>query len=84
MKTEAVKTNDLYSTNDLVTAVTLSLFFPIDAIDKTDKHRVVFYFRRVDNFDATLERFWRKQLFVEPMDFANQLKSIKTRIYWEK
>ncbi len=84
MKTETIKVSELFSTTDLTTAVTLSLFFPIEAIDKTNPHNATFLFKRVDNFDQVLQAFWRLQLSVEPQAFANQLKAIKTRLYWEK
>lgn len=84
MKTETIKISELYSTTDLTTAVTLSLFFPIEAIDKTNPRNATFLFRRVDDFDQTLEAFWRRALKVEPQAFSNQLKAIKTRLYWEK
>lgn len=84
MKTETIKTSELYTTTDLTTAVTLSLRFPIEAIDKTDPRKATFLFRRVDGFDQFLEMYWRRQLTIEPQAFAAQTKAIKTRLYWEK
>ncbi len=84
MKTEALKTSELYSTTDLTTAVTLSLFFPIEAIDKTNPNKAYFLFKRIGDFDVLLEAFWRRQLKIEPQTFAAQMKAIKTRLYWEK
>lgn len=84
MRTETIKSSELFSTTDLTTAVTLSLFFPIEAIDKTDPSKATFLFKRVDNFDQVLEAFWRRGLSVEPQAFSSQLKAIKTRLYWEK
>lgn len=84
MKTETIKTSELYSTTDLTTAVTLSLYFPIEAIDKTNPYKATFLFKRVDDFDQVLELFWSRQLKIEPQAFATQLKAIKTRLYWEK
>lgn len=84
MTIESIKTSELYSTSDLITAVTLSLFFPIEAIDKKDPRKATFFFKHSEEFDRVLESFWRKELRVEPLTFANQLKVIKTRLYWEK
>lgn len=85
MKTNTIAISELYSTTDLTTAVTLSLFFPIDVIDKTNPNRASFVFRRnVDGFDQLLEQYWRRQLTVEPQMFSAQLKAIKTRLYMGK
>lgn len=84
MKTETIKNSELYSTADLTTAVTLSLFFPIEAIDKANPKKAVFFFKRQEGLDRVLERYWRRELSVEPQAFAAQLKTIKTRLYWEK
>ncbi|KKP68175.1 MAG: hypothetical protein UR68_C0005G0031 [Candidatus Roizmanbacteria bacterium GW2011_GWA2_35_19] len=84
MKTDTIKTSELYTTTDLTTAVTLSLFFPIEAIDKTNPNKAFFLFKRTDNFDQVLETFWRRQLKIEPQAFSAQMKAIKTRLYWEK
>ncbi len=84
MKTEYIKTTELYTTTDLTTAVTLSLFFPLEAIDKTNPNKATFIFKRVEGFDQVLEQYWKRLLVIEPQAFASQLKAIKTRLYWEK
>ncbi len=84
MKTEAIKINDSYSTTDLTTAVTLSLYFPIETIDKSNPRKAIFLFRRNKEFNKTLEQYWRGELRVSPQAFAAQMKVIKTRLYWEK
>lgn len=83
MKTNTIAVSELYSTTDFTSAVTLSLFFPIEAIDKTNPYRSSFVFRRVDGFDQLLEQYWRRQLTVEPQMFAAQLKAIKTRLHMD-
>ncbi len=84
MKTDTIKISELYSTTDLTTAVTLSLFFPIETIDKTNPRKATFIFRREKGFDQVLAQYWQRKLSIEPQTFANQLKAIKTRLYWEK
>lgn len=76
-----MKTNDYIFSSDLALVATLSLWYPIDSIDKSDPSKLVFMFRREDLIDKTIESFWKKELMVEPLTFFNQLKIIKTRIY---
>lgn len=71
----------LYSTSDLVLATVVSLFYPIESIDKTDQHRVQFCFKRIPEIQPLIDQFWRKELRVEPQEFANQMKILKTRIH---
>jgi|WetSurMetagenome_2_1015567.scaffolds.fasta_scaffold67445_3 hypothetical protein len=75
--------NEFYTTADFNLAVTLSLSFPIDSIDRHDPHRVIFYFKRSDELDQHLESYWRHELRVEPQWFSGQQKAVKTRIYQE-
>jgi len=72
---------DYYQTSDLAQATTLSFYFPIKSVDKTNPKRVVFVFKRDKDLDNHIEAYWRGELKVEPQQFFNQLKTIKTRIY---
>jgi len=71
----------LHKTSDLAQATTLSLYFPIKSIDKTNPKRALFTFKRSKELDDCLNLFWCGELKVEPNQFFNQLKTIKTRIY---
>ncbi len=82
MKTEAIN-EQLYSTTDLTTAVTLSLFFPLETIDKTNPRKATFVFKRNPQLDDKLKTYWRRELLIEPQAFSNQLKALKTRLYYE-
>jgi len=73
--------HDYFTSSDLALVTTLSLWFPIDSINKTDPTKIIFLFKREDGVDKTIESFWKKELLVEPLTFFNQLKIIKTRIY---
>ena len=75
-----MKLNDYYSTPDLTLATVISLNYPIDSIEWIDKQRAVFYFLREDGLDDLVESYWRRNLQIEPIQFANQLKVLKTRI----
>ena len=75
--------NSLYQTSDLSLATTLSLSYPIEAIDKTNPHKAIFLFKRDENLDQLIESYWRGELKVRPAVFFNQLKVVKARLYGE-
>lgn len=76
-----MENENYYKTSDLALATTLSLFCPIESMDRSDPHRAFFIFKRGKDLDEIVESFWHKKLKIEPQEFFNQLKNIKTRIY---
>ena len=82
--TSELSQNDFYSTSDLALATVLSLYYPIEAIDKSDPKRASFYFKRDENLDNLLEQYWRKELKIEPQSFFQQLRIVKARLYNEE
>ncbi|HLL60640.1 MAG TPA: DUF5659 domain-containing protein [Candidatus Nitrosocosmicus sp.] len=73
--------NNYYSTSDLALAATISLFYPLESIDKTNPHKAEFLFKRDASLDQLIESYWRRELKVEPQTFFTQLKFIKNRLY---
>jgi hypothetical protein len=73
----------LFSTFDLSLATTISLFFPLEAIER-DGTRARFLFKREDGLDKIIEAYWRRDLKVEPQSYFQQLRFIKTRLYERK
>jgi len=84
MTQENLKLSDFYSTSDLSLAVTISLWFPIETIDRTNPRKAIFLFKRDEQLDELLESYWRRELKVEPQAYFNQLKAVKARLYSEK
>lgn len=76
-----LSTQNTFSTSDLALATILSLYYPIDSIDRTNPHKALFLFKREEELDGLVESYWRKQLQVEPQTYFNQLKVIKSRLY---
>jgi len=70
-----------YKTSDLGLATTLSIRFPVRAIDRNNPRKVLFIFDFTDELKDFVDKFWRNEVVVEPQTFINQLKNIKTRIY---
>ena len=73
-----------YNTSDLATATAISLFYPIDSLDKQDPRKAIFIFKKDAGFEKLLEAYWRRELKVEPQTYFNQLKAIKHRLYSER
>lgn len=85
MKQEYLNINDYYSTSDLALATTLSLFYPVEAIDRQDPHKAIFLFkRRGTDVDQLVETYWKGELKVNPAAYFQQLKIIKARLYEER
>jgi hypothetical protein len=81
MTTKISKGKNFYVTSDLALATTLSLFYPIEAIDKQSSKRAYFVFRREKGLEELIEKYWKGGLSVEPKTFFNQLRVIKARLY---
>ena len=84
-KVERLHVDDLYTTTDLALATAISLFFPIEAIDKTsNSYKAQFLFRRSKELDQLVEAVWKNELKVPPLAYFSQLKNIKARLYASK
>lgn len=69
--------------SDIALVTTISLFFPIKTIDKTDLKRVEFYFDKTPELMVFIEKYWRNEIVVNPIDYFNQIKNVKRRLYEE-
>jgi len=76
-----LKEGGFYRTSDLALATVISLFYPIEAIDKQDTRRAYFIFKREEGLDELIEKYWRGELRVEPKMFFNQIRVLKVRLY---
>lgn len=73
-----------YWTSDLAVAATISLFLPIEAVNRQNPRRTEFVFERCDKLDEILECYWRGELSIEPKQYFNQLKNLKSRLYGQE
>jgi len=81
MKQKIIKENEVFETSDLGLANTIYYFnFPIEAINRTEK-KAIFLFLRDRDLDILIQKYWKHELFVEPVAFLNCLKEVKCRIY---
>lgn len=85
MRQENLRVNDYWATSDLALATAISLFYPIEVIDRTTNPRKAqFLFKREgENLDQLIEAYWKNELKVSPLVYFNQLKIIKARLYGE-
>jgi len=82
MTTKIPKQKNIYRTSDLALAATISISYPIQAIDRvTNFSKAYFLFRRAKELEQLIEKYWRQELRVEPQAYFNQLKIIKARLY---
>ncbi len=81
MNTNYLSINDYYSSCDLALVTTLSLFFPIESVDRTRPNKSFFLFKRQEQLDQLIEQYWRGEIRVEPQAYFSQLKTIKVRLY---
>lgn len=84
MKQEYLNVNDYYSTSDLALATAISIFYPVEAIDRQNPHKAQFLFKRNPELNQLIEGYWRGELKVNPATYFNQLKIIKARLYEER
>lgn len=75
---------DFYRTADLALATTISLFYPIEVIDKQNPRKAQFLFKREAGLDELIERYWQGELKVDPQAYFNALRVVKARLYGEE
>jgi len=75
------KDQKLYTTSDLALVTTLSLWFPIETINRANPKNTQFSFKQSNKLDNFLKNYWRQELKIEPQSFYQQLRFVKSRIY---
>lgn len=73
--------NDFYKTSDLALAAVISLSIPLEAIDRAGGQKAQFIFCRTNDLDEIISQYWRGEIRVEPRQFFNAIRDIKTRLY---
>jgi hypothetical protein len=84
MTQENLSLNNYFSTPDLALAAAISLWYPVETIDRTNPSKAIFLFKRDENLDKLVENFWKQELRIEPQAYFSQLKIIKSRLYGER
>ena len=72
---------EYFSTSDLALASVLSLWFPLEGLDKQNPKRSQFLFCQKKELQDLINSYWRGELKVEPQQFFNQIRVLKARLY---
>ncbi len=78
---QVLKKKDFFRSSDLALVATLSIFYPIEGVDRQDQNRAYFLFKRNEALDNLIQGYWRGELRMEPQSYFSALRAIKTRIY---
>jgi hypothetical protein len=73
-----------YQTSDLSLATTISLFCPIEDIDRSNPRKAVFLFRKTPELEKLVDQYFRNKIKISPQTYFNQLRVIKARLYDSK
>jgi hypothetical protein len=71
----------MYHTSDLACAAAISLYVPLENVDRSDPRRAQFIFARTSRLEDIVSEFQKRQLSVEPRAYFDQIKALKTRLY---
>lgn len=84
MTTKIIKEKDFYQTADLALTAAISLFYPVESIDRQNPKKALFLFKQDKGLDELIENYWKGQIKVEPQAYFNALRIIKARLYGEE
>jgi len=73
-----------YLTSDLALATTLSLYFSIEEIDRSNPRKAVFVFKRSSKLETLVDSYFSNEFKISPQTFFNQLREVKDQLYAEK
>lgn len=78
------KNENYYRTSDMALATVLSLTHVIEDVDRRDPRRATFKFRHTADLNKVVDMYWKHELRIDPLQFFNQLKLLKSRLYGEE
>jgi hypothetical protein len=81
MAPELLSENTQFRSADLALASALSLFYPLEAIDRENPRKAQFVFRRDAGLDELIQSYWRRELKVDPQAYFDAMRIIKGRLY---
>ncbi len=73
--------DDYYSTSDLSLATTISLFYPIEDIDRSNPRKALFIFKKTPELEKLIDQYFRNEIKISPQVYFNQLRVVKARLY---
>lgn len=73
--------SEYFETSNLALATVISITFPIVQIKNKDTGKAIFVFDYSTELTQLVETYWKKELRVEPQEYFDQLRTIKSRLY---
>ena len=71
-----------FKTQDLALATAISLFYPLEAIDRdANPRKAQFVFGQANGLDELIASYWRRELKVDPQSYYDAMRLIKGRLY---
>ncbi|MDQ3098301.1 MAG: DUF5659 domain-containing protein [bacterium] len=75
------KSASQFISSDLALVTAITLFHPFETIDRQNPRKAQFIFIRNSQLDELIEKYWKKELLVEPRQYFDQLRAIKNQLY---
>ncbi len=72
---------ETYKTADMALAGLISLYYPIEAIDKQNPRKAYWLFKRDAQLDELVKSYYRRELKVDPVSYWEQISFIKAQLY---
>lgn len=73
---------EMFRTADLALTAALCVSgFVVRDVERTDPKRSIFLFEKDEKLLEEVERYWHREMRIEPQEYFYQLKTIKARIY---
>lgn len=73
---------DYYQNSDLPLICALCCYgYCVEFIDRTNSRKAVFSIKRDEKLDELVQRYFTRQLPVDPCTFFNMQKNLKNRLY---
>ena len=73
-----------YRTQDLALSAYLNLNFPILSLEKLDQFKFQFVFEDSTSLQKEIDSFYNNTGKVNPKDYFNSIKNLKSRFYSER
>lgn len=81
MRMQTTDLENQYRVSDFPLIVTLSLWLPIEGVDRTDPNRTYFLFQYSEELASLIAEYNRGELRVEPRSFYYASRDAKARLY---
>lgn len=74
--------NKYFKSSDLSLIAMLQVFgYQIEKIERNNSEKVIFAIQQDDKLSELVQAFWSRSLKVEPLQYFESLKVVKSRIY---